>query len=171
MPAALGGGMTETLTRSLLLVAAAAGIAGAEPTMTVTSNPVVDAFGILDIQVETRAAPHVGLTAIAGGGAFAWDSHDPVLELGAKASYYPVREFSGFHLAAAINYAQLGVMPAAGMSGTPSLSFVAAYAGYKYLHSSGFTAEGRIGVAYIPDLGDWADSVEPMLSGSLGYSF
>ncbi len=168
----VAAGMTKTLARSLLLVAAASGLAAAEPTVSLSTNPLVDLIGLADVQVETRVADHVGVAAIAGAGKVAWDSGAPSYELGARGSYYLTRAFSGWNVGAEALHARS--LHTYEMGDTPSFSMAGAFGGYKWLLASGFTGDLRVGVAVAhTNLGTTKpeNDVLPLVSGSLGYTF
>ena len=157
--------------------------AGAEPSpesnrnLSVTTDGMA-LVGIADVSVETHVAPHVGVGATVGGGALGFDTAIKVLLAGVNANYYLTRPFSGWHVGTQAKYVwatasdQMTDVHLFG-SGTGA----AAYAGYKWLRPSGFTALVEVGVgAQRIVVGDGSRKVAgtqvgPAVNLGIGYSF
>lgn len=134
--------------------------------------------GIPDVTVESHVAPHVGVGGTLGGGELIFDPSIKVVFAGANANIYLQPKFSGWHVGSQAKYAS--VSGSDSMGGTTLFGTglgVSAYAGYKWLRPSGFTAFVEAGIgATRAAVGDGSRTVAGTLVGpttnlGIGYSF
>ncbi len=168
--------MAIKLSTALLVVAATASVAAAEPTVTVTTNPVLVAIGTPDVTVEARVDDHIGIAPTVGY-CIACRANTGRSQLaGGSFNYYVFRQFAGLHVGVESFYLHRedNSMPA------PSWDtwwVVGGYVGYKWIHSSGFTASIQGGVGFVdaqssdPEPYYNFKSAAPLLHTQLGYSF
>jgi hypothetical protein len=174
--------MSNKLLGSVLLVAAASSIASAEPSFTVATNPALDALGVIDATVEARPAAHIGVAATLGYGFAGWDSKLPTIELGARANYYPLRDFSGLRVGAEMVYVRAFDEMTVPGSGDPTATLAGGYVGYKWLTASAIsvTVDVGVGVAHTQGANQgiglvfdaiYSQGLQPLVNVAVGYSF
>ncbi len=151
------------------------------PTVAITVSPVHLAIPMAEVTTEVRLADNVGVAAILGIGSFrdkATDMSVNLYEGGVSARYYVLGSFrKGLQLGAEALYVKADTdasnieVKAAGLSLAP-------FVGYKWTHSSGFTFDGQLGVAFMAvrakaETGQMAgdDDIGPLLNLNVGYSF
>lgn len=152
--------------------------ADSEPSIAITTSPLLLIVPLAEVTAEVRVADRVGVSLIAGVGSFRdrdTDEKISLLEGGASVRYYLTGSFrGGLQLGAEAVYVYASAdsmdIEAAGLGLSPFL-------GYKWTHRSGITLEGQLGATVMTaraesDTSTASDSaVGPMLNLQIGYSF
>jgi hypothetical protein len=148
-------------------------------TATISVSPVHLYYRMVEAEAELKAAPHVGLGLILGGGR-ASDPNETVTgtayEAGLQINWYALAPFRGLHLGVeSISLKISDVMddPFAHASGFS----VGSYVGYKLQSEEGLSLIAQAGVQYIAATGASSTQmiddhvVAPLLNLNVGWSF
>lgn len=156
------------MKRSIVMaIVASAGLAQAEPSVTVMWAPLRLVVPLGELTAEYRVQDKVGVSGTFGGGkrtisANSMDVSGTEIEGGAQARYYVLGSFrKGMELGAEALYEYVhfqepfpqGVVAAAAGGLT-----IGPFIGYKIIGTSGFTFEGQIGARYL--------AMDPTVQGS-----
>lgn len=161
--------LTRIVAISIVLAAVKASPASAEPSTSLTIEPLYLVLPMISLTGEHELAPHVGLAIIAGYGHPIFGS---LYELGGHANYYVQRRFTGWHLGAELDYmwGDTALEPFVGSSqSTGAERVVGAYGGYKWCASYGLTAIIEFGIGHYdaPDL----SKLGPVANFTVGWSW
>ncbi len=155
---------------SAVLVAVEISPAAAEPSTSITAEPLFLVLPMVSITAEQEVVSHVGIAAIGGYG------HPLVAsmyQLGGELNYYVQRPFTGLHVGAELQYlwGASSLEPLAGSSKSSSgvVRVAGAYGGYKWCASYGLTAVLELGVGHYdaPDVSEW----NPVANLTAGWSW
>jgi hypothetical protein len=145
-----------------------------------TISPVHLILPMLELAGEANLGDRVGVALIAGAGSAKLEDGDgrvTIYALGGSARIYPFDAFEGVHAGVEAIFVR-GTTDAPGATVIGDGVSIGAFAGYKWIHGSGFTLEGQlgiqaIGVAASSSEGDTAESRDygPLLNLNVGWSF
>jgi hypothetical protein len=154
--------------------------AAADPTVAITTSPLMLVVPMAELTAEVRLAAKVGISVIGGVGMIrseATNENISLLEIGGSARYYVTGSFrGGLQIGGEVVYVHASTMDptvdikAAGVALSP-------FIGYKWTHSSGFTLEGQVGPSFMvaraqsTTASAETSAVGPMLNLQAGWSF
>lgn len=162
--------------RALLVLALLCRLAHAEeadPSATISVEPMFLIIGMVEANVELKVAPHVGFQGIAGYGSIMFTG---IKDLGGEVNVYQRAQLSGFHGGAMVKY----------LWGSSSLPFVdnmnsgdvverevGLYVGWKWIGWRGLTAVLQAGVGKLDLTGgdEPVHKLVPLANLTAGYSF
>ncbi|HEX7704385.1 MAG TPA: hypothetical protein VF403_26775 [Kofleriaceae bacterium] len=164
-----------SLTCLLALAASAHAEPDSPPHVSLTIEPLYLIVTMVDATAEVRVAPRVGAAVIAGYGrpllgAALWN-------LGGEVNAYVMRDFSGLHVGAELQYmgGSFGIPFVTETMPTNPLRIYGGYVGYKCVTRRGFTSVLQAGVGHISGGGTSTDApmskVIPIANFTAGWSF
>ncbi|HEU0029813.1 MAG TPA: hypothetical protein VFQ53_04205 [Kofleriaceae bacterium] len=148
-------------------------------TFSVTASPLHLVLPVVELAVEVKPMPKVGVQVIGGAGRVT--DRDTMIsatatEIGGQLNYYVMRDFSGLHVGAEVLYLHLSdvdidvTASGAGLAAGP-------FVGYKVLTGAGFTFVAQLGAEFglirAKSSSAMAEDkkVIPLLNLNLGWSF
>jgi len=130
--------------------------------VSITISPLHLILPIVQLTGEVRAAPHFGVSLIAGYGSVSVSPttdnglSDTVklsaYEIGGRLIGYPLKKFKSLQLGAQLMYLKVdtdGAIPNTNVSGTGAGIAFGPFAGYKLVTSAGFTFFAQLGFQYL----------------------
>ncbi len=167
----------------VIALALAANPVRAEPTDTLSIEPVFLVLPMAELTAEHMVTPQVSFAATGGIGHAFLPIGNMMYDLGGQGNVYLMRHFSGVHLGALIKY-MWGDSGGAVFPGGPSVMDtsmtereVGIYAGYKWITRRGFSATiqygvGRLDITSTDKNSDLPRSqIIPIGQATLGWSF
>jgi hypothetical protein len=159
--------------------------AAAEPTLTVSLEPVMLVMPMVDSTIEYSPVPHLGLAVRAGYGhiGIPFVAGANIYELGGQANWYINQSFKGWHVGTEATWLwgglsgylfdnQQQMMPSQQQASPERV--LGAYGGYKFVWWRGMSAVVQVGVGKL-DMKSSPDGpihqVIPVANANLGWSF
>jgi len=165
-----------------------------DQTFSLTLSPLHLIFPIVQLTGELRAAPHFGISVIAGYGEIGVDESGNALgsasqfttyELGGRLIGYPLKKFKSLQLGGQLLYVKVdsnGPISNTDVTGTAAGFAFAPFAGYKLITAGGFTLFAQFGVNYLVVRANAHDSsgntgsdsekrFAPLVNFDVGWSF
>jgi hypothetical protein len=160
-----------------------------ERNFSLSISPLHLVLPLVELTGELRVSDHVGLSVIAGYGSLELESNDPdvdetrasVIEVGAQASWYPLRKFESLVLGAEVLWMHLEA-DVGDITGIGAGVAVGPFVGYKLITRGGFTFLVQGGAQYLAVQAQAEDSagarqededshIIPLINLNLGWSF